>query len=157
MAALPVPVRVCGATVYANHLHALAHTSPSAVDVPGHSSGLVSALPHVFGWPSQGTHQPGIINMVNASTIKALITIFDEISAVFPSAFVHCGGDEVNFAALDRLPEAQAAVKVRRLCCRGRPRPPERCSSNACPLPGAPASQACDVPGYSVLHTLYPA
>lgn len=81
------------------------------MDVPGHSSGIANVLPAVFGFPSQGQKQVGIVNLVNMSTIKALQTIFDEINAVFPSPYVHCGGDEVSFGTLDKLPEVQDAIK----------------------------------------------
>ena len=45
---------------------------------------------------SQGAHSPGIVNFVNDTVVKAVQTLFDEISAVFPSAYVHMGGDEVS-------------------------------------------------------------
>jgi hypothetical protein len=41
-------------------------------------------------WPEQ----VGIIDFTNASVVSAIQTIFDEISDVFPSPFVHCGGAE---------------------------------------------------------------
>jgi N-acetyl-beta-hexosaminidase len=79
------------------------------MDVPGHASGLVTARPDVFAFPS--SPHTGIIWFTNASVIAAVQTIFDEISQVFPSPYVHCGGDEVNFGALEKLPEITAAIK----------------------------------------------
>ena len=62
------------------------------------------------GFPSQ-KKQVGIVNLVSNGTVKALQTIFDEISAVFPSPYVNCGGDEVSFGTLQGLPEVQQAIK----------------------------------------------
>jgi N-acetyl-beta-hexosaminidase len=80
------------------------------MDVPGHSAALVSAMPDTFGWPSQGSHSPGIVNFVNDTVVKSVQVLFDEISNVFPSAYVHMGGDEVNFGALNHLPEVRHTV-----------------------------------------------
>ena len=80
------------------------------MDVPGHAASMVKSLPDVFGFPSKPT--VGIINFVNASVVKAVQTIFDEIAAVFPSTpYVHMGGDEVNFGEINSLPEIAAALK----------------------------------------------
>jgi N-acetyl-beta-hexosaminidase len=37
-------------------------------------------------------------------------TIYDEIEAVFPSGYTMMGGDEVNLAAIQALPEIVAAA-----------------------------------------------
>ena len=63
-------------------------------------------------FPGEGSKQVGIVNLANRSTITALQTIFDEIDEVFPSPYVHCGGDEVSFGTLDGLPEVHAAIKA---------------------------------------------
>jgi N-acetyl-beta-hexosaminidase len=69
---------------------------------------MVSALPQVFAFPSKAV---GVIDFTNASVVKAIQTIFDEILAVFPSRYVHMGGDEVNFGEVNGLPEIAAALK----------------------------------------------
>eukprot|EP00935_MAST-01C_sp_MAST-1C-sp1_P001202 g1202.t1 len=79
------------------------------VDVPGHATAMTHTLPGTFGFKS--APQLGIIDFTNASVILAVQTIFDEISAVFPSEYVHMGGDEVDFGALTNLPEIAAALK----------------------------------------------
>ena len=81
------------------------------MDVPGHSSGLVDALPSVFGFRSLGAKQVGICDFGSDAVIAAIQTIFDEIAAVFPSSFVHCGGDEVSLPRVEGLPEVQAAIQ----------------------------------------------
>ena len=47
--------------------------------------------------------------------VARLQTIFDEIDDVFHSPFVAMGGDEVDFAAIQNLPEIAAALKERGL------------------------------------------
>ena len=66
------------------------------MDVPGHAASMVRTLPHIFGFPSIGEKQVGIVDFTNTSVVSALQTIFDEISEVFPSPYVHMGGDEVS-------------------------------------------------------------
>ena len=123
------------------------------MDVPGHSTGLIAALPgqyyhftarrsvakcdpeklilsdtlrtepfqlsdllyvvDVFGFPS--APKLGIANFANATVIKRLQKLLDEIGEVLPSPFVAIGGDEVSFPAVENLPEVVAAVKERRL------------------------------------------
>ena len=70
---------------------------------------MTHTLPGTFGFKS--APQLGIIDFTNASVISAVQTIFDEISDVFPSEYVHMGGDEVDFGALTNLPEIAAALK----------------------------------------------
>ena len=56
------------------------------MDVPGHSSAAVKALPELFGFPSAPS--VGIVNFVDATVVARLQTLFDEIDAVFNSSFV---------------------------------------------------------------------
>eukprot|EP00041_Stephanoeca_diplocostata_P025954 m.692170 g.692170 ORF g.692170 m.692170 type:complete len:696 (+) comp22859_c0_seq13:228-2315(+) len=79
------------------------------IDVPGHSTGIVHAAPDLFAFNSTPTL--GIIDLTSAAVIGRVQTIYDEIAAVFPSPFVHIGGDEVNFGALERVPEVQDFIK----------------------------------------------
>jgi len=67
----------------------------------------------VFGFPS--TPKLGIANFANATVIKRLQKLLDEIDEVLPSPFVAIGGDEVSFPAVENLPEVVAAVKERGL------------------------------------------
>ena len=101
------------------------------IDVPGHAKSMISSLPGVFAFPSKAV---GVVDFTNASVVRALQTIFDEIQAVFPSSYVHMcvymylelfsfcsqedsrclacrGGDEVNFGEINGLPEIAAALK----------------------------------------------
>jgi hypothetical protein len=78
------------------------------MDVPGHSTAAVKALPGLFGFPSAPTL--GIVNFASDTVIGRLQEILLEIDAVLPSPFFNMGGDEVNFAAVCSLPEVVAAV-----------------------------------------------
>lgn len=80
------------------------------MDVPGHSKAATHALPALFAFPS--SPQLDIINFVNESVIVRLQEIFLEIDAVLPSPYFAIGGDEVDFAAVEGLPEVVAAAKV---------------------------------------------
>jgi N-acetyl-beta-hexosaminidase len=81
------------------------------MDVPGHSTATVTALPTLFGFASAPTL--GIVNFVNDSVILRLQEIFLEIDAVLPSPFFAIGGDEVDFAAVSSLPEVTTALKAK--------------------------------------------
>lgn len=56
------------------------------VDVPGHATSMIRSLPGVFAFSSKPV---GVVDFTNATVIRALQTIFDEIQAVFPSRYVH--------------------------------------------------------------------
>ena len=81
------------------------------MDVPGHSSGMTSTLPGTFGFASLGAKQAGIVDFTNDTVIAAIQTIFDEISSVFASKYVHMGGDEVSLGKVANTPEVLAALK----------------------------------------------
>jgi hexosaminidase len=51
------------------------------------------------------------VNFGNDTVVAALQTIFDEINAVFPSPYVHCGGDEVSLPSIENTPEVKAQLK----------------------------------------------
>ena len=70
------------------------------IDVPGHASALLAALPH-FGSVPQGTHEVsadwGIFPQIMSplpETVGFLGEIFAELLSAIPAPFVHIGGDE---------------------------------------------------------------
>lgn len=79
------------------------------MDVPGHSSAMIAAMPDFFGFPSAPTL--GIVNFANQTVIKQLQTLFGEIDDVLPSPFVAIGGDEVSFPSVEHLPEVVDALR----------------------------------------------
>ena len=85
-------------------------TCVGEMDVPGHSDAAVAALPALLGFGS--APHLGVVNFANDTIIGRLQQIFDEIDDVLPSPFVAIGGDEVDFAALSKLPEIVDALKT---------------------------------------------
>ena len=85
-------------------------TCVGEMDVPGHSDAAVAALPALLGFGS--APHLGVVNFANDTIIGRLQQIFDEIDDVLPSPFVAIGGDEVDFAALSKLPEIADALKT---------------------------------------------
>jgi hexosaminidase len=71
------------------------------IDMPGHCSSWLAAYPE---WGARaedvgvsrrfGVHD-AVLDPTKAEVLAAIETLLDEISAVFPDAFVHIGGDEV--------------------------------------------------------------
>ena len=121
----PYPFMFCGCqivlkcsarVVHTDELHELRKyaelrgvTCVGEMDVPGHSSAMISALPDMFGFSSAPTL--GIVNFVNQTVIGRLQQLFDEIDEVLPSPFVAVGGDEVAFPSVENLPEVVDAVR----------------------------------------------
>lgn len=81
------------------------------IDVPGHSKALARAYPQVL--PKQdseggkGVHgiAGNVISVVNEDNYRMLDDIFGEIAPLFPSPYIHVGGDEVNVNAWKASPE----------------------------------------------------
>ncbi len=74
------------------------------IEMPGHSAAIIAAYPEV------GT---GNSNVLNASdeTISMLKRILDEVIALFPSTYIHIGGDEVDKGPWKNDPASQAKMK----------------------------------------------
>lgn len=59
------------------------------IDVPGHSGGLIKAYPEL-GCSEQ------VVCPANDTIITFFIRMLDEVCELFPSPYIHLGGDEVN-------------------------------------------------------------
>jgi hexosaminidase len=90
------------------------------IEMPGHSNAAIAAYPEL-GNRSQieaaggdasflGTYD-NVYN-VDDSTIQFLKGVLDEIMDLFPSKFIHVGGDEVNKEPWKRNPKVQARMKA---------------------------------------------
>ena len=74
------------------------------IDVPGHSCALIAAYPEVsctgnHGDVFVGAEEPlgeDVFCVGEEQNFKMLDDIFGEISALFPSKYIHIGGDEAN-------------------------------------------------------------
>ena len=75
------------------------------IEMPGHSEEVLAAYPELScaGKPySQGEFCPG-----NEETFRFLETVLDEVMVVFPSEYIHIGGDEANKTHWKTCPKCQ--------------------------------------------------
>lgn len=87
------------------------------IDMPGHTSALLSAYPSLAcGSPKTvpiKTHQ-GIFKDVlcpaNDAVYETIYTILDEVCALFPSEYIHIGGDETPSDHWRKCPACQALM-----------------------------------------------
>jgi hexosaminidase len=85
------------------------------VDLPGHNTALLAALPHLADSDEQSESYHSIqgypnnaINPGMPETWVVLEQIFDTLADLFPFTHVHLGGDEVDEASWSTSPKARA-------------------------------------------------
>ncbi len=66
------------------------------IDMPGHAAAANRAYPEYSGGGSE-KHPDFTFNPGKEKTYAYLTTILREVSAMFPSTYIHLGGDEVHF------------------------------------------------------------
>ena len=86
------------------------------IEMPGHSQAAIAAYPELGNTGKQlevGTHWGVFENVYNANdhTIHFLQDVLSEVLDIFPSKFIHVGGDEVPKTQWKASPEAQARIK----------------------------------------------
>ena len=87
------------------------------IDIPGHSTAMLAALPHLVDPdepPSYSSVQGYVNNALNPAieaTYEALGLVFDAMVAVFPSRHIHIGGDEVARDSWMASPLARALME----------------------------------------------
>ncbi len=91
------------------------------IDVPGHSTAIVSCIPELSCTGEAVDVEPcfGIFE-VNLCPSKqkvydVLFDIFDELCEIFPAPYFHIGGDEVVPKMWDNCPECQKLIKEQNL------------------------------------------
>lgn len=91
------------------------------IDVPGHSGAALTAYPEFScekhdQEPPNSTLWNGVINPLNVnlnycagqdSTFEFLEDVFTEVMALFPSKYIHVGGDEVDKSYWEKCPVCQ--------------------------------------------------
>ena len=88
------------------------------IEMPGHSLGALTAYPQFSctGGPFKVRTQWGIEDDVycagNDATFAFLRDVLDEVMALFPSTFIHIGGDECPKARWKNCPKCQARIKA---------------------------------------------
>ena len=86
------------------------------IDLPGHMLAALSAYPQYgcTGGPYSAWHKWGISEQVlcpgKEGTLDFLRDILDEISDLFPSEYVHIGGDECPKSEWEKCPDCQALI-----------------------------------------------
>ena len=86
------------------------------IDMPGHATAAVRAYPEFSGGGSKKypdfTFNPG-----KEGTYQFLTNILKEVAELFPSIFIHLGGDEVSFGNQQwkEIPEIQQLMKQEKL------------------------------------------
>jgi hexosaminidase len=103
------------------------------IEMPGHSSAAIAAYPELSCFPNESTKHPkqcawsgdttgkqvqqtwGVFEDVfcagKDSTFKLLEDVLDEVMALFPSKYIHVGGDECPKANWKRCPLCQKRIK----------------------------------------------
>jgi len=87
------------------------------IELPGHSSAALTAYPYLgcTGGPYQVKQNWGVHKDVfcggNDSTFKFLEDVLDEVIALFPSKYIHIGGDECPKDSWKACPKCQKRIK----------------------------------------------
>ena len=77
------------------------------IEMPGHSQEVVRAYPEVGCYPTSDDLCPG-----KEATFEFLEGVLDEIIDLFPSHYIHIGGDEAGKADWHNCPDCQARMKA---------------------------------------------
>jgi hexosaminidase len=88
------------------------------IEMPGHAKAAIAAYPQLGNNPSKKVEVEtawGIfeeVYNVEDSTLKFLQDVLEEVLAIFPSKFIHVGGDECPKEEWKKSPAAQAKMKA---------------------------------------------
>ena len=85
------------------------------IDMPGHAEAALASYPELgcFGQPVEIPKQGFTKNIFCAGkehTIRVLKDILDEVCALFPSTYIHLGGDEAPKGNWDECPDCQQRI-----------------------------------------------
>lgn len=93
-------------------------------DLPGHSTALLAALPQLScnggtfeAYPEERPYSKrkrGAENMIcvgNPESLKFVEDVVNELTEIFPSQYIHLGGDEVPTHTWEKCPKCQALYK----------------------------------------------
>jgi len=79
------------------------------IEMPGHSEEVLAAYPELG---CSTAEKPSDFCPGKESTFKFLETVLAEVIEVFPSLYIHIGGDEAGKAAWHSCPDCQARMKA---------------------------------------------
>lgn len=87
------------------------------IDLPGHMQAALAAYPHLgcTGGPYETWTQWGVSDNVlcagNDSVLTFIDDVFAEVMEIFPSQYIHVGGDECPKVKWEACPKCQARIK----------------------------------------------
>ncbi|MFC4992326.1 beta-N-acetylhexosaminidase [Rubritalea tangerina] len=87
------------------------------IEIPAHILSALCAYPHLgctgkqFTVPDRHSISPEIYCAGKESTYEFLEDVMDEVVSLFPSKWVHIGGDEAKYARWKACPDCQARMK----------------------------------------------
>ena len=87
------------------------------IEMPGHALALLASFPELSctGGPFHPRWrwgvEPDILCAGNDAVFPLLEDILDEVIALFPSAYIHCGGDEAPKTRWNACPKCQKRIK----------------------------------------------
>ena len=88
------------------------------IEMPGHSMAALAAYPNLsctgvlFEVPTEWGVKKDVFCAGNEATYEFLENVLDEVTRLFPSEFVHIGGDEVPKDRWKTCPKCQALMKA---------------------------------------------
>ena len=91
------------------------------IEMPGHSQAVLAAYPQLSctGGPFKVATTFGVFNDIycagNDSTFVFIQDVLDEVMALFPSKYIHIGGDEAPKVRWHECPKCQALMKTQNL------------------------------------------
>lgn len=90
------------------------------IDLPGHSRSLIGVFPEMacdtdVEYTSVNGETDNVLCVANEENYRILGNIFKEIASLFPSEYIHIGGDEVDHTAWNNCPHCQDLVKENNL------------------------------------------
>lgn len=86
------------------------------IDLPGHSRSLIGVFPEMacemdVPYISANGETDNVLCVARKENYKVLDNIFKEVAALFPSEYIHVGGDEVDLTSWTNCPHCQAMVR----------------------------------------------
>jgi hexosaminidase len=91
------------------------------IDMPGHAMGALSAYPELgcTGGPYEAATTWGVFDDVfcagKESTFTFMQDVLDEVMVLFPSQYIHIGGDECPKVSWEKCPHCQKRIKTEKL------------------------------------------